>query len=151
MQILTMNGLSKTTLIAFTEDQQTAIMVPPTVNLSDSLGWNATTLGVKSTCTVVTSQCIDMQNLGPNAGLMTNCPASVNFNTTALLTDICNSYGANFYGGPLGPAGVPLNCTENPNATWVLSRIIPFAPDAVTVSFAGEPKSSQPPTTSIII
>ncbi|KAJ7886816.1 hypothetical protein B0H14DRAFT_2696861 [Mycena olivaceomarginata] len=71
MQILTMNGLSKTTVIAFTEDQQTAIMVPPTVNLSDSLGWNATTLGVKSICT----------------------------------------------SGPLGPAGVPLNCTENPNAT----------------------------------
>ncbi|KAJ7895454.1 hypothetical protein B0H14DRAFT_2680516 [Mycena olivaceomarginata] len=90
---------------------------PYECGLNHGLGWNATTLGVKSICTSVTSQCLDARNLGPNAGLMTNCSASVNFNTTALLTDICNSYGANFYGGPLGPAGVPLNCTENPNAT----------------------------------
>ncbi|KAF7345476.1 hypothetical protein MVEN_01565900 [Mycena venus] len=116
LQILTMNGLSKTTVIAFTQDS-TAIMVPPTANLSDQLGWVATTLGVKSTCTSVTAQCIDPGNLGSNAGLITNCPPSVNFNTTALLSDICNPYQADFYGGPLGPDGVPLACGQNANST----------------------------------
>ncbi|KAJ7058556.1 hypothetical protein C8F01DRAFT_1255705 [Mycena amicta] len=122
LRILTMNGLSKTTVIAFTDDS-TAIMVPPTTNLSAldqlglELGWVATTLGVKSTCTSVTAQCIDPENLGPNAGLVTNCSASVNFNTTALQSDTCNPYQATMYGGPLGPDGVPYACLKNSNST----------------------------------
>ncbi|KAJ7895452.1 hypothetical protein B0H14DRAFT_2680504 [Mycena olivaceomarginata] len=39
-----------------------------------------------------------MNSLGPNAGLITNCPPAVNFNTTALLTDICNPHQAQFVG-----------------------------------------------------
>ncbi|KAF7370084.1 hypothetical protein MSAN_00638400 [Mycena sanguinolenta] len=113
LQVLTMNGLSHTTDIAFTEEDSTlAIMVPPTVNLSTSMGWVAPTLGVKSTCTSVTSQCIDMGNLGPDAGLITNCPASVNFNTTGIKTDFCPLYGGssinNVYGGPLSADGLPM-------------------------------------------
>ncbi|KAF7345480.1 hypothetical protein MVEN_01566400 [Mycena venus] len=115
-QILTMNGLSKTTVIAFTDDS-TAIMVPPTANLSDQLGWVSTTLGVKSTCTSVTAQCIDPTHFSSNAGLDTNCPPSVNFNTTTLFSDICNPYQATMYGGPLGPDGVPLACLQNTNST----------------------------------
>ncbi|KAJ7886814.1 hypothetical protein B0H14DRAFT_2696851 [Mycena olivaceomarginata] len=52
-----------------------------------------------------------MNSLGPNAGLITNCPPAVNFNTTALLTDICNPHQAQI------ADGVPLACGENANAT----------------------------------
>jgi hypothetical protein len=73
-------------------------------------------LGVKSSCTSVTAQCVDMGNLGANAGLATNCTAAVNFNTTS---SGCNSYGATQFGGPLDLSGNLLACGDNSNSTCV--------------------------------
>ncbi|KAJ7909045.1 hypothetical protein B0H13DRAFT_2273026 [Mycena leptocephala] len=112
-RILAMNGLSNENVIALTNDS-TAIMVPPSTGLSDNLGYTATTLGVKSSCTSVTAQCVDMENLGANAGLATNCTSAVNFNTTS---SGCNSYGATQFGGPLDPSGNLLACGVNSNST----------------------------------
>ncbi|KAJ7698324.1 hypothetical protein B0H17DRAFT_1050775 [Mycena rosella] len=114
-RILAMNGLSNTTIVALTNDS-TAIMVPAISSLSTNLGYTATTLGVKSVCTSVTSQCVDLENTGPNAGLFTNCPSSVNFNTSS--NDFgCNSYGGTLFGGPLGSDGSILECLQTANAT----------------------------------
>lgn len=114
IQILTMNGISTTNVIALTDDS-TAIMVPPSSQIPDTIGYVATTLGVKSTCTSVTAQCIDMGNLGPDAGLETNCSSAVNFNTTSLG---CNTFGAERgNGGPLGADGEPLPCGQTTNST----------------------------------
>ncbi|KAJ6532090.1 hypothetical protein B0H19DRAFT_467227 [Mycena capillaripes] len=111
-QILTMTGVSTVNIIAFTDDL-TAIIVPPTANLSEKLQYDATTFGVKSHCSSVTAQCIDMQNLGPNAGLFTDC-SSVNYNTSVLG---CSSVNGRAVGGPLGSDGAVLPCGQNSNST----------------------------------
>ncbi|KAJ7211957.1 hypothetical protein C8J57DRAFT_1604412 [Mycena rebaudengoi] len=114
MQILSMNGISDTNDIALTDDS-TAIIVPPASQIADSISYVATTLGVKSTCTSVTSQCIDQERLGPDAFLFTNCSASVNFNTNSNSLE-CDAFHTtpvitgNLAGGPLGPNGSPLGC-----------------------------------------
>ncbi|KAJ7442342.1 hypothetical protein B0H11DRAFT_2292081 [Mycena galericulata] len=113
MQILAMNGISETNVIAFTDDSS-AIMVPPAAGIPGPTGYLATTLGVKSICTSVTSQCIDQSNPGPDASLLTNCPSSVNFNTSATG---CDPHGTSVTGGPLGPDGAPLACDQNANST----------------------------------
>ncbi|KAJ7458553.1 hypothetical protein FB451DRAFT_581084 [Mycena latifolia] len=110
--ILAMNGVSDTNVVALTNDS-TAIMVPPASGLSVNLAYTATTLGVKSVCTSVTAQCIDPHNLGPNAGLITNCAPSVGFNTSSLG---CNT-GATMNGGPLASDGTILQCGETANST----------------------------------
>ncbi|KAJ7744767.1 hypothetical protein DFH07DRAFT_776967 [Mycena maculata] len=112
-QILTTNNLSDAT---FTDDA-TAIMVPP--QMPDvglfSVGYQATTLGIKSICTSVTSQCINMNDLGPDTFLITNCSSSVNFN----ISSGCNPYQAptnQIIGGALDPDGLPLACEVNNNS-----------------------------------
>lgn len=112
-RILMMNGLSDT-VIAFTDDS-TAIMVPPAAGLSATLGYTAKTMGVKSSCTSVTSQCIDLAHTGPNAGLNTTCPASVNFNTTEALN--CNDNSGTMVGGPLSADGAILPCGKTVDST----------------------------------
>ncbi|KAJ6481075.1 hypothetical protein C8R45DRAFT_1004474 [Mycena sanguinolenta] len=140
LQIVTMNGLSHTTVIAFTEEDPTvAIMVPPTVNLSESMGWVAPSLGVKSTCTSVTSQCVDPLNAGPDVGLETNCPPSVNFNTTGVQSDSCPLYGGNTYayGGPLSPDGLPMQTCYSTSANSTSFRWgIEVISDAYSVDYS---------------
>ncbi|KAJ7617154.1 hypothetical protein FB45DRAFT_1104324 [Roridomyces roridus] len=120
----TMNGVSNSTVIAFTDDA-TAIMVPPALQLDSTIGYRANALGVKATCTSVTTQCVNMTNTGPDAFLLTNCPQSVNFNTTAsrlfgtpALTG-CNPFGTNdlAFGGPLDGSGNLLDCATSPNSS----------------------------------
>ncbi|KAK7046432.1 hypothetical protein R3P38DRAFT_2507671 [Favolaschia claudopus] len=113
-RILAMNDVSHDMVIAFT-DNSTAIMVPPTANISDRVGWVAKAAGVKAVCKSVTSQCVDPKNAGPNAGLDTNCPASVNFNTST--PEGCNSFAGSVHGGPLGADGSPLACNATANST----------------------------------
>ncbi|KAJ7616569.1 hypothetical protein FB45DRAFT_230406 [Roridomyces roridus] len=117
-QLNTLNGVSIDTVIAFTDDE-TAIMVPPPSGINTTIGYIATALGVKANCTSITSQCVDLENLGPDAGLTTHCPASVGFDPTALTA--CNSTGwvdnPNAWGGPLDEFGAPLGCHVSPNST----------------------------------
>ncbi|KAJ6601693.1 hypothetical protein DFH09DRAFT_1270687 [Mycena vulgaris] len=121
MQILSMNGISDTNNIALTDDS-TAVIVPPASQIADSIGYVATTLGVKSTCTSVTSQCIDQERLGPDAMLFTNCSASVNFNTNSqgcnvFYTNPAGDLTGTLAGGPLGPDGSPVTCLGPANST----------------------------------
>ncbi|KAJ7159729.1 hypothetical protein C8R46DRAFT_1039002 [Mycena filopes] len=117
-QLLTMNGVSASNVVAFTDDAS-AIMVPPATNLSESLEYVATTYGVKSTCSSVTAQCIDMGNLGPQAGLALNCSSSVAFNTTSRISG-CNRFNTagveSSFGGPLSANGTLLPCSQNPDS-----------------------------------
>ncbi|KAJ7077548.1 hypothetical protein B0H15DRAFT_1026161 [Mycena belliarum] len=113
-RILAMNGLSNTNVLALTTDF-TAIMVPPSANLSMNLGYTATTFGVKANCTSVTSQCVDPKQSQAQAGLETPCPASVNFNTSTVPD--CNPYGEIMFGGPLRANGTVMSCGETTNET----------------------------------
>ncbi|KAJ7024674.1 hypothetical protein C8F04DRAFT_1131042 [Mycena alexandri] len=116
-QIRTMNGLSGSNDIAFTDDS-TAIMVPPAANLSHSLQYTATTYGVKSSCTSMTAECIDPTNLGPNAGLLINCPTSVNYNTSSQGCSSFQGLGVGTStGGPIDSNGQVFPCTQNANST----------------------------------
>ncbi|KAJ6592371.1 hypothetical protein B0H19DRAFT_1245251 [Mycena capillaripes] len=115
-QFLTINGVSEDNVVAFTNDS-TAIMVPPAANLSENLQYSATTLGVKTSCTSVTAQCVDLNNTGPDAGLILDC-SSVNYNMTGTGCDRYADASPGFVkttGGPLGPDGLVLPCSENPN------------------------------------
>ncbi|KAJ7753510.1 hypothetical protein B0H16DRAFT_1834606 [Mycena metata] len=116
-QIRTMNGASGSNDIAFTDDS-TAIMVSPTANLSHSLQYTATTYGVKSSCTSMTSQCIDQTNLGSNAQLLINCPVPINYNTSSPGCSRFQGPGVTASsGGPLDSNGQPFNCSQNANST----------------------------------
>ncbi|KAJ7124092.1 hypothetical protein C8R43DRAFT_1135673 [Mycena crocata] len=112
-RLLTMNGVSGTNVVAFTDDA-TAIMVPPPAQIPTNMDYTATTLGVKSICNSVTAQCIDPSNLGSNAGLDINCPASLGFNTTVFG---CNPYEVpgilSTTGSPLSANGSSLPCDQN--------------------------------------
>ncbi|KAJ7673835.1 hypothetical protein DFH06DRAFT_1318959 [Mycena polygramma] len=113
-QLLTMNGISADNVIALTNDSDpTAIMVPPTANLSTNLQYSATTLGVRSSCTSVTAQCVNTTDTGPDAGLFTNC-SSVPYYPSSDGCDRFSDSAAS--GGPLSPNGTVLPCSENPNS-----------------------------------
>ncbi|KAJ7155253.1 hypothetical protein C8R46DRAFT_1227201 [Mycena filopes] len=133
-QIRTMNGLSGTDVIAFTDDW-TAIMVPPATNLSHSLQYDATTYGVKSSCISVTTQCVDPNNLGPNAALLTNCPASVNFNTSS--SGCKGSTDGLTAGGPIDSTGQFFPCGQNANSSDFKFGIIVVS-SAYNVDTAGD-------------
>lgn len=120
-RLLTLNGVSNTNVVAFTDDS-TAIMVPPTSQLPNNFNYVATTFGVKSSCITVTSQCVDPDVFSPDAGLILNCSSFVNFNTSA--STGCNP-GADLgvaisSGGPLDPNGTALSCGETVDSTYVL-------------------------------
>ncbi|KAJ7216908.1 hypothetical protein C8J57DRAFT_1395984 [Mycena rebaudengoi] len=105
--VLTVNGVSDTTIIAFTDDS-TAIMVPPPSLLPANLDYTATTPGVRSDCTSVTSQCVGA-NLNAGAGPGVVCPPSVGFNTSFSPLS-CNMYTGSDVGGPLDATGQILPC-----------------------------------------
>ncbi|KIK03994.1 hypothetical protein K443DRAFT_676313 [Laccaria amethystina LaAM-08-1] len=66
----------------FTDDQ-TAILVPQTIPANVS--YTARTIGVKSTCQTITSQCLAPSaslGYGPNAALLLKCTGSAVFNAT---------------------------------------------------------------------
>ncbi|KAF8162171.1 hypothetical protein K438DRAFT_1985294 [Mycena galopus ATCC 62051] len=107
--LLTLNGVSGTTIVAFTDDS-TAIMVPPPSLLPANVDYTATSLGVKSVCTSITSDCVS-PNYDSDAGPGVVCPPSSGFNST-FSSLACTSYGTSetASGGPLDATGQILPC-----------------------------------------
>ncbi|KAJ7260591.1 hypothetical protein C8J57DRAFT_1636603 [Mycena rebaudengoi] len=85
-----------------------SIMVPPPSLLPANLDYPATTPGVKSVCTSVTSQCVGA-NLDSNAGPGVICPPSVGFNTSFSPLS-CNTIAGSDFGGPLDTTDQLLPC-----------------------------------------
>ncbi|KAJ7627137.1 hypothetical protein FB45DRAFT_1004706 [Roridomyces roridus] len=112
--INTVQGLNPSNSIAITDDS-TAIFVPPASQLDDSIGYRATTLGIKSNCTSVTAQCIPPGVFQVESGLLLNCTEEVNFNITGASSQGCG-YGEGI-GGPLDPEGNLLGCQKSNNST----------------------------------
>ncbi|KAJ7620195.1 hypothetical protein FB45DRAFT_1062555 [Roridomyces roridus] len=112
--INTVQGLHPNSSIAITDDS-TAIFVPTASQLDDSIGYRAMTVGVKSNCTSVTTQCIPPGVFQPDAGLFLNCTQEVRFNVMGEASPGCG-YGA-ATDGPLDAEGNLLPCQTNLNST----------------------------------
>ncbi|KAJ7823459.1 hypothetical protein B0H13DRAFT_2125237 [Mycena leptocephala] len=137
--LLTLNAVSNTTVVAFTDDS-TAIMVPPPSLLPANLDYTATSPGVKSVCTSITSQCVGPStDTGAGPGVI--CPASSGFNSS-FDPSSCPSYQNTVTGGPLDATGQILPCSSAAASTefqfGTIIRSSAYVPNNSSSNFVGD-------------